>query len=129
LFQVPFQIIIQPISTINISSTTPKFIGTIFPLPIIFIVPQVIIEIPIDRHLIVAFTINIFPNPTSYFPSYGPNFATLRGIPTLWSMMGNLHFGGYLNSIYLGSPPSLIIPTILITTREQQQLEVAMNNH
>ncbi len=97
LFQVPFQIIIQPISTINISPTTPKFIGTIFPLPIIFVVPQVIIEISIDRHSILPFTINIFPNPTSYFPSYGPNFATLGGMPTLWSMMGNLYFGGYLN--------------------------------
>jgi hypothetical protein len=64
-------------STNSLSPTTPKFIGTIFPLPIIFIVPQVIIEIPIDRHLIVAFTINIFPNPPTYFPSYGPNFARL----------------------------------------------------
>lgn len=90
MFQVPFQIIIQPISTIILSPTTPKFIGTIFPLPIIFVVSQVIIEISIDRHSVILFTINIFPNPTSYFPCYGPNFATIGGIPTLWSMMGNL---------------------------------------
>ncbi len=41
---------------------------------------------------------------------------------------GQPYFGGYLNSINLGSPPSLIISTSLITTLEQQQLEVAMNN-
>jgi hypothetical protein len=74
----------------------------------------VIIEIPIDIHLIVPFIGNVFDNPRTYFPPYEPHFATFENIPTPWSIMGSPYFGGYPYNFYLRPLPFMTIFLIMI---------------